>query len=55
MRRASTIAELEKQVAELQKKSKELASQIADLKQKGNRSEPATKSVTGASSSSGSH
>jgi hypothetical protein len=52
---ATTIAELEKQVAELQKKSKELASQIADLKQKGNRSEPATKSEKGASSSSGSH
>ena len=52
---AKTAAELEKQLADLQKKTKELTSQIADLKQKGDRSGQATTNATSGASSGGSH
>jgi aminopeptidase N len=52
---AKTVAELEKQLADLQKKTNELTSQIADLKQKGDRSGQATTNATNGASSGGSH
>ena len=52
---AKTVAELEKQLAELEKKTNELTSQIADLKQKGDRTGQATRNATSGASSGGSH
>jgi aminopeptidase N len=52
---AKTVAELQKQIADLEQKTKQLTSQIADLKQKGDRTGQAIKNATSGASSGGSH
>jgi HEAT repeat protein len=52
---AKTVAELEAQLADLQKKTNELTSQIADLKQKGDRKAQGPNNATSGASSGGSH
>jgi len=52
---AKTMAELEKQVAELQKKTKELTNQIADLKQKSEQTRQGPKTAGGTATSGGAH
>ncbi len=50
---AKTMAELEKQVADLQKTTKELTSQIADLKQKSEQARQGPKNAGGTATSGG--
>jgi aminopeptidase N len=50
---AQTIADLEKQIGEIERKASELTSQIADLKQKRDQADRASKNAAGTESTSG--